>query len=111
MLWFETTDLDESEVLTFGFPHFRNWKTVAEIIDNDSDNCSYITNEGKEISQIYVLTKYGLITNDRCYYIVDVKKPFISTRDKIKFSKANDSKLVYKYQKDGETLLKLYKIE
>lgn len=111
ILFFQTTKYVDKEILTFGFPHYRSWKEVAKIIDHDPNNCSYITNEGKEISQVYVLTKYGLINDGRCYYIADVTKPFISTRDKIVFPKVNDNRLVYKYQKDGRTLLKLYKIE
>ncbi|HXK52556.1 phospholipid carrier-dependent glycosyltransferase [Candidatus Nomurabacteria bacterium] len=108
---YDTKIYDDKEVLTFGFPHFRNWKEVNEIIKSDKDGCSYITNEGKEISQIYVEEKYGILNSRRCYYIVQVVKPFITRGNGAKFAKISGKSPVYTYKKDGETLLKMYRID
>jgi len=107
---FITKEYNGKEILTFGFPHFRNWKKVNEIISNDPDNCTYITNEGKEISQIYVDAKYGIFSNRPCYYIADVIKPFNTRGNGAIFAKVSGKDPVYVYKRDGEKLLKLYKI-
>ncbi len=98
------------EVLTFGFPHYRNWKRINEIVASDPDKCTYITNEGKEISQIYMDNKYGIMENRPCYYIVDVARPFITRGTGAVFAKVQNKEPVYTYSKDGKTLVKLYKI-
>ena len=96
----------EKEVLTFGFPHNRNWKGVNEFILNYNDKCSYITNEGKEVSQIYTDIKFGNTT--KCHYIISVKRPFISTRDGIIYPGTGKNNLIYQYEKDDEVLTKVY---
>jgi hypothetical protein len=106
-------EIDEyyhKEVLTFGFPHFRNWKEVNKLVAADPDNCSYISNEGKEISQFYMDTKYGVIKNRKCYYIVVIKRPFISTRQNTNFAQVVGKSPIYKYNKGEETLTKVYKV-
>lgn len=106
-----TEKYKEREVLTFGFPHNHNWKGVADIIDNDKDNCSYITNEGKEISQIYVKAKYGKIQDRKCYYIVKIYKPFISTRTNTNFAKVHKKDPLYTYSMNGEVLTEVFKVK
>ncbi len=102
---------DDKEVLTFGFPHFRNWKSVNEAILNDSDKCTYITNEGKEISQIYTLEKYGILKTRSCYFIVDVERPFITREDGVVFSQIRNKTPVYSHVVDGHPVTEIYKIK
>jgi hypothetical protein len=99
-----TTPYYEKEVLTFGFPHFRDWKNINDFLQNYNNTCGYITNEGKEISQIYIDLKYGETTG--CYYIISVKKPFISTRDGVTFHGA--TKKIYQYEARGNPLTRVY---
>ena len=99
------------EVLTFGFPHFRNWREVNEIIKSDPDKCTYITNEDKGIAQIYVEAKYGILENRNCYYIIDVKQPFITRENGAIFAKAHNKEPVYEYKKNEKSFLKMYKIK
>ncbi len=98
----------EKEVLTFGFPHFRNWKEINEFVLKDGPECGYLSNEGKEISQIYMDIKAGKTSG--CYYIVVVKRPFISTRDGVSYAQAKSKYKIMDYKKEGETLTKIYKI-
>jgi hypothetical protein len=105
-----TSPYKEKEVLTFGFPHYRSWKQVNEIVRNDPDNCTYISNEGKEITQIYMESKYGIMASRSCYYIADVKRPFITGADGAVFPQISRNRPVYIYEHQGEKLLKLYKI-
>lgn len=105
---YTTTPYTGAEVITFGFPHFRNLKEINNIISNDPDKCTYISNEGKNITQAYIDANYGLKDNT-CYYILEVRRPFIIVNDNAKFA-VSQNKVVYKYSHDGETLVKLYKV-
>lgn len=105
---FVTRPYKEKEILTFGFPHFRDWKRINDFTQIDGKECGYTTNEGKEVSQIYLDIKYG--STKGCYYVITVKRPFVSTRDGVSFPQAKNKYLVYKYKDDEETLTKVYKI-
>jgi hypothetical protein len=78
--WFETPPFYSGEVITFGFPYYRAWKEVNDIIPK---HCNYLTNEDKSISQIYVEAKYGN-TRD-CRYIVRIRDPFYLDGAKVVF--------------------------
>lgn len=105
-----TEEYSDKEILTFGFPHFRNWKDVDRVVSQDSDNCSYISNEGKEITEIYIGSKYGILEKRSCYYIVDVKNPFNTRAKGAVFAETLDKKPIYTFKKDGKSLVKVYKI-
>lgn len=100
----------DDEILTFGFPHFRNWKYVAQIVLNDPDDCGYITNEEKSISQIYLPDNYGIPYNKNCYYVADVRRPFVTEGKLMVFAETVDREPLYTYKRDGKKLLRLYKI-
>lgn len=108
----KTKVYEDKEVLTFGFPHYRNWKAINNFMNMDNKDCRYITNEGKEISQIYVDNYYGLTSTMTCYYIVDIKRPFITRGNGVIFAKAVGKKPIYTYKdiESDETLVKIYKI-
>ena len=108
---FVTNIYEEKEVLMFGFPHFRNWKHVNEIVINDTDGCPYISNEGKEIAQFYMDAKWGISENKDCYYIANVKRPFINGGKNAAFAKTSRKDPTYVYKRGEEWLLKLYRIE
>ncbi len=110
VLQYITVPYREKEVLTFGFPHYRAWRLVDDIISNDPDNCTYVTNEGKEISQIYMRSKYGILDSRTCHYVVIVKYPFISTRDNYSYPGITGKDPVFRYKVGDETLTKVYKI-
>lgn len=109
-LHLQTPEYIDKEVLTFGFPHFRDWMNISQIIDNDPDQCSYITNEGKNISQIYVNTKYGIINDRPCYYIVDVVRPFVTEGRGAVFAKVHSKTPMHTYDRDGEVLTEVYRV-
>ena len=97
------------EVLTFGFPHYRNWKGVNNYINSRKLDCTYISNEGKEVSQIYIDVEFGK-QESRCYFIIIVTRPFISTRDGVAFGEASGKPLLYFYSVRDEQLVKVYKV-
>ncbi|MFA6981775.1 MAG: glycosyltransferase family 39 protein [Patescibacteria group bacterium] len=99
----------DKEVLTFGFPHFRNWKEMDKIVSDDPDGCTYITNEGKEISQIYMLSRYGIMGN-RCYYIINIKRPFITRGNETSFAETVGKKKIYSFKQGDETMASMHKI-
>lgn len=105
-----TAPYSEPEILTFGFPHYRNWKEINRVLNSDPDNCSYISNEGKEITQIYMDQKYGIINTRTCYYIVDVVRPFNIRGDGVVYAQIKGKEPVYVYSRDDEDLVKVYKI-
>jgi hypothetical protein len=108
---FETPEYTDSEVLTFGFPHFRNWENVNKFVLNDPDNCSYITNEGKEISQIYMTAGYGIKDSRKCYYVIVVKRPFITGARDAQYPEAIGKTPLYTYsnKETGEELVEVFK--
>jgi hypothetical protein len=106
ILWHINPILLDEEIITFGFPHNRKWKEIDKVIPS---SCKYITNESKGISQIYVKADYG--ENKECFYIVVIKKPFYTKTQNVKYAGVKDSKMVYKYERDGETLVKVYKMK
>jgi len=101
------------EVLTFGFPHFRNLKYINELIRSDSPECRYyISNEGKEITEIYMSgVKYKSVENKTCYYIVKVRKGFIFNRDSSRYPEEIGRSPIYSYYKDGERLVDVFKVD
>jgi hypothetical protein len=99
----------KKEVLTFGFPHYRNWKSVNDYINSRPEDCTYITNEGKEISQIYIDAFYGK-QDSRCYYVISVSRPFISTRDGISFGEVTGKPILFAYSEGDEQLIKVYRV-
>jgi len=105
-LWHLNPALSDDEIITFGFPHKRGWKEINKFIGT---SCKYVTNESKGISQVYVDAHYGFDAN--CYYLVQVKRPFYTKTQDAIYTGAKDSKLVYKYSKNGETLTKVYKMK
>jgi len=106
ILWYKNEPFAYNEVITFGFPHKRGWKEIDKIID---PSCTYITNESKSISQIYVRAKYGY--NNSCHYVVAVKRPFVSKLENpTPFPQRKKSSIVYKYTHSGKTLTTVYKI-
>ncbi len=104
-----TTPYRRKEVLTFGFPHYRNWKGINSYINSRKLDCTYITNEGKEISQIYIDAKFGK-QESRCYFVIIVTRPFISTRDGIIFGDAYGKPVLYFYSVGEEQLVKVYRM-
>jgi hypothetical protein len=100
---------DKKEILTFGFPHFRDWKTIAEIVNKDPDNCSYITNEGLEISKIYLDIKHGVKRSEKCYYVIKVKRPFNNIHKDSHLHIDEPCVKVYSYFREGKVLNRLYK--
>lgn len=109
---YATSEYIDKEVLAFGFPHFRNWKEINKIVQNDPDNCSYITNEGKEISQIYMNASYGIKKKRRCYYIVVVKRPFITGERGARYYETMGRTPIYTYfdNESNEAVVKVFKI-
>jgi len=105
-----TKEYSDKEILTFGFPHFRNWREIDKVVSQDPDNCSYISNEGKEITEIYMGNKYGVLEKRICYYIVDVKNPFNTRAKDAVFAETVGKKPVYTFKRDGNSLVKVYKI-
>jgi len=105
ILWHQNHVFIDNEIITFGFPHNRNWKKVDEII---SPSCRYITNESKGISQIYIRAKYGF--SEDCYYLVVIKKPFYTKNSGVVYAQARGPKLVYQYVRDGEVLTRVYRL-
>jgi 4-amino-4-deoxy-L-arabinose transferase-like glycosyltransferase len=103
-----TTPLNNTEIVTFGFPHFRDWKKVRAFIDAQNDECTYISNEGKEISQIY-LGRVDSISS--CYYVITVRRPFINTRDGANFAQVQGKKPLYTYYKNGEWMTRVYMVK
>ncbi len=104
-----TTPYVNKEVLTFGFPHFRDLDNVNNFINAQEDKCIYyISNEGKEVIQIYFDINYG--ETKECYYILSIKKPFISTRDGVNFAQTKGKAPIYIYNARGKDVTKLYKI-
>jgi len=102
-----------TEVLTFGFPHNRNWKYISSLIREDTEDCRiYISNEGKEISEIYMSgIKYKSVENKSCYYIVKVKDGFIFNRDDTRYPEEIGRSPIYSYYKNGNKVVDLYKID
>jgi hypothetical protein len=105
-----TEEYSDKEILTFGFPHFRNWREINNYVINDQDICTYISSEGKEITQIYMGSKYGIMENRTCYFVIDVKKPFNTRAKDSVFAETIGKKPMYIYERDGEKLVKVYKI-
>lgn len=101
---------DKKEILTFGFPHFRHWKTIAEIVNNDPDECSYITNEGLEIAKIYLDIRHGIEKSEKCYYVIKVKRPFNNIHKDAHLRKSKPNIRLFTYTKGGETLAKVNKV-
>jgi 4-amino-4-deoxy-L-arabinose transferase-like glycosyltransferase len=94
-----------------GFPKFRNWDEVNNFImsenDKNSESLGYITNEDKGISGFYVDADY----NDTLpYYAVGVKKP-LSFQNDYKFSQIKNKKTVKKIEIDGETMVRIYRVD
>ncbi len=104
---------DGKEVLTFGFPHFRNLKYINQLIVSDSPECRYyISNEGKEITEIYMSgVKYKSVENKTCYYIVKVKRGFIFNRDSTRYPEEIGRTPIYSFYKDTERLVDVYKVD
>lgn len=101
---YETTPYVNKGVFTFGFPHFRNWKGMNAFLLKYNDSCSYITNEGKEISEYYMDLKYG--KEKDCFYTIKIKRPFISTRDGVVFADTNHK--IFQYNARGTPLSRIY---
>ncbi len=101
----------DAEVLTFGFPHYRNWKGINAYVKSNPDKCSYITNEGKEISQIYMTAGYGKKDSRPCYYVVEVKRPFITGAREANFPESSGKKPMFTYTNpySNETLVKVFR--
>jgi hypothetical protein len=55
-------------------------------------------------------TKYGKVSNRKCYYVVVIKRPFISTRQNTNFAEVVGKSAVYKFKKGEETVTKVYKV-
>jgi hypothetical protein len=108
ILWKQTPEFTNDEVITFGFPHFRSWKEIDKYIDPLL--CKYISNESKGISQIYVKANWG--NSNDCFYIVTIKRPFETDGKEVTFAGLKKSDIVYKYQNDlGLTITTVYKLK
>lgn len=106
---YETTPYINKEVLTFGFPHFRDLKYISEVMQKVDPSCNYISNEGKEITQIYIDNKFG--ESHDCLFVLSIKLPFISTRDNITFAQTGGRSPIYSYSQNESSLSKLYFID
>jgi hypothetical protein len=106
ILWHHNPVFKDIEIITFGFPHNRNWKVVNQYIDS---SCRYITNENKGIAQIYVKAINGYLS-EGCLYLVVIKRPFYTQANEAVYAEAKKSKIVYKYVKDGDILTKVYRL-
>ncbi len=108
---YKTVEYTDAEVLAFGFPRYRNWKGINEFVNNDPDNCTYISNEGKEISEIYMKASHGIKENRKCYYVVVVKRPFITGARNAEYPEASGKEPVFVYTNPNsdEKLVEVYK--
>ena len=86
----------------------KDEKWVWPIIDENSWKGQ---NELKDLSNHilpYIKNKYG---KSDCYYIISIKRPFVTTRSNIKFPEARSKNLVFTYYKGSEVLSRVYKID
>ncbi|HLD51083.1 hypothetical protein A3K34_01835 [candidate division WWE3 bacterium RIFOXYC1_FULL_40_10] len=99
----------DGEILTFGFPHFRNWKEINRVVSLDPEKCNYLTNEGKEISQIYMDDQFGISDDTHCYYIIYIDRPFNIRGTGEIFGQTVGKDSVYTFKNNGKKLARVYK--
>ncbi|MFC1622027.1 glycosyltransferase family 39 protein [Patescibacteria group bacterium] len=95
----------------FGFPYYRNWEGIGEAVMTGDHNGYYSTNERKSIARYYVPLEKS--TDDAGHYIHILNSQ--SFTDKIQQEKAaywaQRYNPIYTYSRNGQDLVRVYKME
>lgn len=101
----------EDKLPLFGFPLYRHWNEIDEIIIADSkgrgDTYVFQTNEEKTISQWYMENRYG--TED-AFYVVGVKRP-LSFRDDWQYMHVGRKNLVAELFNGDRLVVKIWRVD
>ena len=95
----------------FGFPYYRNWEGIRDVIMGSEHNGYYSTNERKSIARFYVPLKKG---TDNAGYFIHIKNPQSFT-NKIQQDKAlywsERYPPVFTFSRGGKDLVRIFKME
>lgn len=95
----------------FGFPYFRNWEGISNVILNSENNGFYSTNERKSIARFFVPFDKS---TDRAGHFIHIINPQSFTND-IQQEKAvywsERYPPIFTYSKSGKDLVRVYYME
>jgi len=95
----------------FGFPYYRDWESIRDVIMTSDNNGYYSTNERKSIARFYVPLEKS--TDEAGYYIY-IKNPQSFTnkilQDKARYWSERYPP-VFTFSKAGSDLVRVYKME
>jgi hypothetical protein len=98
----------EQKLPLFGFVHARYWKEINAFVNSENiknnENCGYVTNEDKVISDWYMDAKYA---NTGCFYAVGIKNPMNFVKD-WSFPQYPQKSLVKTFR-NKQVVVKIYK--
>jgi hypothetical protein len=112
---YETSEYDHGDLTNhlIGFSHGRNWVEVNRYINKylkeqpDAAKYTYITNENKTISDLYMDIPYGVSNK---YLAIGVKNPYNFATD-YQFSQVNGKRPLKEIKNsNGETVVKIYEV-
>ncbi len=106
VLWFKAPEIKSDEVITFGFPYFRNFDEVREVMLED---CFYQSNESKSITQIYVKSKWGV--SKKCFYYIMIEDPFNLDGKGVIYPGLTERKKVFEYTQNGQAQTQVFKLK
>ena len=101
----------EYQVSLFGFPYYRNWQGIRDLIVSDGRSQNFTTNEKKSIPRYYLP-----INNNSEYvgYIILVSRPqsgttYISNKRAADWAKNNKPIQVYEY--NGRVIARIFYVD
>jgi hypothetical protein len=106
VLWLKAPEIKSDEVITFGFPYYRNFDGVREVMLED---CFYQSNESKSITQIYVKSKWGV--SKKCFYYIMIEDPFNLDGKGVIYPGLTERKKVFEYKQNGQAQTQVYKLK
>ena len=103
---FEKPEDKKYHLNIFGFPYHRDWRGVAAFLEQyPTQTYGFSSNENRSISSFYIKHTEP---KGRPYLFVWIENPqSFTTKSKIEFTSAP----VFIYEKDGQTLTKIYLME
>ncbi len=108
LLWTFSRPTPIFHLSMFGFPYYRNWEEIGNIVMGAENNGFYSTNEKDSISRFHIKLKKS--TDDAGHYIY-IKNPqsFIGevTNEKAKYWMKNYSPITT-FFKDGDPIVEIY---
>jgi hypothetical protein len=102
---------DQYTLSMFGFPYYRDWRSIGQYIQEYSDFNTVSANEPDEVINFFVRKKGRRFSPYRYYISIQNPRSFVPVLNKRIAAQMHNQEPVYRVVRNDEILAEIYRIE